>query len=160
MAIVDVRIDDRLIHGQVCGYWIPHYQVDRIVIVDNEIEHDSMRKTALKFGCPPKVALAILSASSAAEKFKRHLDKGSKVMILCSGPKPLLEMVEAGFTFPSITVGNMSSKENTKPLKRTLFISPEDKVNFEKLAQHGIKLYSQMTPSDTKEDFSEMIKSI
>lgn len=160
MAIVDVRIDDRLIHGQVCGYWIPHYQINRIVIVDDEIVNDTMRKTALKFGCPPKVALAILSAGSAADKFKRKLDQGSNVMVLCSGPKPLLHMVEAGFTFPSVTVGNMSSKENTKPLKRTLFISLEDKVNFEKLASYGIKLYSQMTPSDTKEDFSEMIKAI
>ena len=160
MAIVDVRIDDRLIHGQVCGYWIPHYQVDRIVIVDDEIIHDAMRKTALKFGCPPKVALAILSAASAADKFKRQLDKGSKVMILCSGPKPLLAMVEAGFTFPSITVGNMSNKEDTKPLKKTLFISQQDKEDFESLAAKGIKLYSQMTPSDAKEDFVDLMKSI
>ena len=30
MAILDVRIDDRLIHGQVCGFWIPHYSLERI----------------------------------------------------------------------------------------------------------------------------------
>ncbi|MGG3677597.1 PTS sugar transporter subunit IIB [Heyndrickxia faecalis] len=55
MAIVEVRIDDRLIHGQVCGYWIPHFNVDKIVIADDKICNDELRKTALKFGCPSKV---------------------------------------------------------------------------------------------------------
>ncbi|MEF9962338.1 MAG: PTS sugar transporter subunit IIB [Erysipelotrichaceae bacterium] len=160
MAIVDVRIDDRLIHGQVCGYWIPHFQVERIVIVDDEIVKDSVRKTALKFGCPGKVALAILGTESASEKFKRHLDKGSRVMILCEGPKPLLKMVEAGYKIDSITIGNMSSKEDTIAIKKTLFVSPKDKEMFLKLADAGVKLISQMTPSDAKEDFVEMLKKV
>lgn len=40
MAIVDVRIDDRLIHGQTCGFWIPQLKVDRVVIIDDEIVQD------------------------------------------------------------------------------------------------------------------------
>ena len=43
MAILDVRIDDRLIHGQVCGFWIPHYSLERIAIVDDEIVNDEIR---------------------------------------------------------------------------------------------------------------------
>ena len=50
MAIVEVRIDDRLIHGQVCGYWVPHHSVEKIVVIDDKIAKDEMRKTALKFG--------------------------------------------------------------------------------------------------------------
>ena len=44
MAILDVRIDDRLIHGQVCGFWIPHYSLERIAIVDDEIVNDEIRR--------------------------------------------------------------------------------------------------------------------
>ena len=47
MAIVEVRVDDRLIHGQVCGYWIPQFDVQRILIVDNEIVNDENRKVNL-----------------------------------------------------------------------------------------------------------------
>ena len=54
MAIVEVRVDDRLIHGQVCGYWIPQFDVQRILIVDNEIVNDENRKVSLKFGTPPR----------------------------------------------------------------------------------------------------------
>ena len=59
MAIVEVRVDDRLIHGQVCGYWIPQFDVQRILIVDNEIVNDENRKVSLKFGTPPRCKFLI-----------------------------------------------------------------------------------------------------
>ena len=45
MAIVDARIDDRLVHGQVCSFWIPKYNVDRIVVVDDAVAKDDLRKS-------------------------------------------------------------------------------------------------------------------
>ena len=40
MAIVEVRIDDRLIHGQVCGYWVPHHSVEKIVVIDDKLKRN------------------------------------------------------------------------------------------------------------------------
>ena len=86
MAILDVRIDDRLIHGQVCGYWIPQYSLERIAIVDDVIVNDETRKTALKFGMPEKCKLSIFNSEKAADKFNRKIDEGIRVMILCNSP--------------------------------------------------------------------------
>jgi len=41
--ISNVRIDDRLIHGQVVTMWIPHYKANRVVIVDNKVAKDEVR---------------------------------------------------------------------------------------------------------------------
>ena len=82
MAIVEVRVDDRLIHGQVCGYWIPQFDVQRILIVDNEIVNDENRKVSLKFGTPPRCKLSIFDSKKAAEKLLRKIDEGIRVMIL------------------------------------------------------------------------------
>lgn len=160
MAIVDVRIDDRLIHGQVCGYWIPHNNVDKIVIVDNKIVNDEIRKSALKLGCPGKVKLSILDALTASDKLKRNLDKGNNVMLLCSGPQPLLEMVEDGYGIDKITVGNMSAKDGYTHIKKTVYLSPDDVTAFQKLADRGVKLYVQLTPDDTPEDLAEIVKKL
>ena len=157
MAIVEVRIDDRLIHGQVCGYWIPHFSVEKIIIVDDDICNDDMRKTALKFGCPGKVKLSILSSEIAADKLKRHLDKGSNVMILCVGPAPLRKMIENGYNISKITIGNMSNKPNTKHIKETVYISDNDKEDFNVLSNHGVKLVTQMVPSDDPINLNNLI---
>lgn len=152
MAIVEVRIDDRLIHGQVCGYWIPQYKVERILIIDNAIVHDEARKTALKFGCPPGCKVSIFDAKKSAEKLLRKIDEGIRVMILCQGPQPLLELVENGYSIDHICIGNMSTKEGAEQVKKTVYVTEEEKTAFHNLAEKGVKLYLQEKPTDSPED--------
>ena len=160
MAILDVRIDDRLIHGQVCGFWIPQYSLERIAIVDDDIVNDEVKKTALKFGCPEKCKLSIFDTEKAADKFNRKIDEGIRVMILCNSPVPILKMAEKGYKVPFVTVGNMSTKPGAKQLKKTVFISEEEKDAFLKLIDMGVEVYSQMVPSESREDISEEIRKL
>ena len=160
MAIVDVRIDDRLIHGQVCGLWVPHHNVNKIVIIDNKIVNDEMRKSALKLGCPGKVKLSILDALTASDKLKRNLDKGDNVMLLCSNPSPLLEMVEDGYSISRIVVGNMSPKSGYAHVKRTIYLSDEDIVAFKKLAAKNVELVIQIAPDDSPENLAAIVNGL
>jgi mannose PTS system EIIAB component len=160
VAIVEVRIDDRLIHGQVCGFWIPHYSVEKIVIVDDKICNDDMRKTALKFGCPGSVKLSILSSEVAADKLKRNLDKGSRVMILCEGPAPLRKMVELGYSISKVTVGNMSKKPGTQHVKGTVYVSKQDNEDFKYLSEQGVNVLTQMVPNEKPVEYENLIKGL
>ncbi len=158
MAIVDARIDDRLIHGQVCSYWIPQYGVNRIVIVDDDIAQDEMRKTALRFGCPGECKLSIFTAEKAAAKFETNIDRGINVMILCNRPGPILEMARTGFKVPYVTVGNMSTKPDARQVRKTVFVSPGEWEDFRGLAAEGIAIYVQMIPSEPREDITDLFK--
>lgn len=158
MAIVDTRIDDRLIHGQVCSYWIPQYGVDRIVIVDDDIAKDEMRKTALRFGCPGECKLSFFDAEKAASKFLANIDRGINVMILCNRPQPILQMAREGFKVPYVTVGNMSTKPDAKQVRKTVFVSPEEWEDFRGLVAQGIPLFDQMIPSEPREEITDLFK--
>jgi mannose PTS system EIIAB component len=160
VAIVEVSIDDRLIHGQVCGFWIPHYSVEKIVIVDDKICNDDMRKTALKFGCPGNVKLSILSAEVAADKLKRNLDKGSRVMILCEGPAPIRKMVELGYSISRVTIGNMSNKPETQHVKGTVYVSKQDNEDFRYLSEQGVTILTQMVPNEKPVEYENLIKGL
>lgn len=154
MAIVDARIDDRLIHGQVCSYWIPQHRVERIVIVDDDIACDEMRKTALRFGCPGECKLSIFSAEKAAAKFSANIDRGVRVMILCARPQPLLEMARRGFAVDHVTVGNMSTKEGARQVRKTVFVSDEEWEAFRGLAEAGVSIFDQMIPSESRDEIT------
>ncbi|MBY4797020.1 PTS sugar transporter subunit IIB [Collinsella sp. AGMB00827] len=158
MAIVDVRIDDRLIHGQVCSYWIPYHSVDRIVIVDDGIAHDEMRKTALRFGCPGECKLSIFTAEKAATKLAARLDRGINVMVLCATPQPLVDMADEGFAVQQVTVGNMSTKPCARQIRKTVFVSPQEVRAFSELASRGIRIYDQMIPNAQREDITALFQ--
>lgn len=158
MAIVDARIDDRLIHGQVCSFWIPEYRVDRIVIVDDDIAKDEMRKTALRFGCPGECKLSIFDTKKAVDKFLANIDRGIRVMILCNRPQPILAMARNGFKVDHVTVGNMSTKDDAKQVRKTVFVSPEEWQAFHDLAEVGIPIFDQMIPADAREEITNLFK--
>lgn len=158
MAIVEVRIDDRLIHGQVVGYWVPQFKVERILIVDDEIVNDEIRKNALKFGCPAQCKLSIFGAAKAAEKLNRKIDEGVRVMLLCRTPQPFVDLADNGYLVDHITIGNMSTKVNAKHIHKNIFVSPEECAAFNWLADKGVQLSIQYTPVDTKIDATKLFR--
>lgn len=158
MAIVEVRVDDRLIHGQVSGYWVPQFSVQRILIIDDFIVNDEARKTALKFGCPPSCKLSIFNVEKASDKLKRKIDEGIRVMILCQNPQPLADLVKTGYQIDHVTVGNMASKEGAEHIAENAYISAEERKAFEYLAGQGIPIYYQIAPNKPMENITKYFK--
>ena len=68
--IVNVRIDERLIHGQVAVLWSMHTKATRIMIVDNDVVKDAVNKAALKMVCPQQCKLSILTTQRAADNLE------------------------------------------------------------------------------------------
>lgn len=151
MSIVGIRIDDRLIHGQVVNFWIPQLHVERVLIIDDEIAHDKTRKALLKLGCPAGCKASIFEVDKSIEKLKNHIDKGIRVMILARSPQPLLALISSGYSIDRIIVGNMSSKSGAKKFKNNVFIGPEEKKAFETLNDLGVGLYFKTSPTDAGE---------
>ena len=154
--IKDVRLDDRLIHGQVCGYWIPANSINKIVIVDDEIIKDKQRKSVLKFGCPANVSLSFHSAAKTAEILNKGGDVGSNVMLLFREPKPIVDMVKAGYKIEKVTVCNLTpkSKEDIQ-VKGTTYVDQERITAFKELINNGVKVILQTTPKDNPEDLKD-----
>lgn len=158
--IKDARIDDRLIHGQVCGYWVPQNSIEQIVVVDDEIVKDAIRKRALEFGCPEKVKLSFHSAAKTAEILLRG-EPEKNVMLLFRSPKPVLTMIEAGYAFDRVSVGNISPQGSGDiHIKGTTYIAPEDAEVFKAIIARGTQVILQTIPHDTPEDLSSFFAKL
>lgn len=59
--IVLIRIDDRLIHGQVVTQWIKDTNGNRILIVDDKLVNDRMMMRILKAAAPPGVKVEVMT---------------------------------------------------------------------------------------------------
>ena len=69
MSIIGVRIDGRLIHGQVANLWATKLNISRIMVVDDEVAGNAIEKSGLKLATPAGVKLSVLPVEKAAQTF-------------------------------------------------------------------------------------------
>ena len=67
-----VRVDDRLIHGQVVTQWVKVFKAQKIVVIDNNVAKDKMQKNVLKFAAPPEIKVSIFSVDKAVEIWEKN----------------------------------------------------------------------------------------
>lgn len=152
--IVGVRIDFRLIHGQVANLWANAKQVSRFMVVDDQLATDDMQKQVLRMACPAAVKLSVLPLEKASANIQAGKYDAQRLFILAKKPETLLRLIESGVQLPEINVGNMSSLDEVKRVGLNIGMDEGDIEAFKKLQEKGIRMYAQMVPSDTPSDFT------
>ncbi|WP_310652206.1 PTS mannose/fructose/sorbose transporter subunit IIAB [Lactobacillus jensenii] len=154
-----VRIDERLIHGQVATMWTNALKLTRLMVIDDQIVKSSIQKTALKTACPNGIHLSILIAAGAAKRINNNQYIGQTVLILVKKPSILKQLVDLGVKLPEINVGNMSTKEGSHQVAKSVAVTKDDINDFKYLAKKGLTIYHQMIPSEAREDFINLLKT-
>ena len=52
MTTLLVRVDDRLIHGQIVETWIPYLSINQIIVADDEVFHNPFKKKIMRMSLP------------------------------------------------------------------------------------------------------------
>ncbi|WP_137665084.1 PTS sugar transporter subunit IIB [Enterococcus hulanensis] len=156
--IVNVRIDERLIHGQVATMWTNHLKANRIMVVDNEVVKNEMEKDVLKMAKPNSVKLSILTTKGASARIKDGQYDNQKVFLIVKNPETLIELVDSGVELVEVNVGNMSAKKGSKQVAKSIGVTPENIESFNYLNEKGVKLVAQMVPNEDKSSFMKLLK--
>lgn len=158
MSIIAIRIDGRLIHGQVANLWTTKLDISRIMVVDDEVSENKIEKSGLKLATPSGVKLSVLSIEKAAVNILAGKYDSQRLLIIAKKPDRLLKLVELGVPIKEINIGNMSQSEHSKAVTKSINVLENDVEDFKRLNEGGIKLISQMVPGDKPEDFMNLLK--
>ncbi len=156
-GIVSVRIDERLIHGQVATMWTNTVKATRIMVVDNGVVKNDVEKMALKTAVPSGVRLSILTTEGAARRINNGYYLGQRVFLLVKTPQTLRELINKGVKLNEVIVGNMSKTENRIQVKKSVSVSEEEIQDFRYLDNQGIKFIAQMVPGDDPINFLDLL---
>ncbi|MFY9282822.1 MAG: PTS sugar transporter subunit IIB [Miniphocaeibacter sp.] len=155
MSIKLVRIDERLIHGQVAYSWSVEYQVDEIVVVDDELVHDDMQKMLLEMAVPEGKSFNIFSVEDGIKYFTNNNKKN--IFLVVKGPQVILDLANGGVEFKEINIGGMYYKEGKEEITKTVYLDEEEKDIFRELADKNIYLDLRTAPGDKSIDLSTKI---
>lgn len=156
--IKHLRIDNRLIHGQVAVTWMRRINADAIAVVNDKVAADPIQKKILPMaarGC--KVLVLTID-----ELIKHEQEQPDETLfVIAKFPTDALAILEAGVQVDEVNVGNAAPIAGTDYVmveKRAIAATKEDAVVYRKIAElRGGKLTTQTVSTYEPQDFLELL---
>ncbi|MDM5226003.1 PTS sugar transporter subunit IIB [Cytobacillus sp. NJ13] len=154
-----LRIDDRLIHGQVAYGWTSALGVNVILVVNDEAKNDQMKAMALNLAKPSNVKLYIRGVQESGEivqKFSQS--QKSKVLVLVKNTSDAVELARLSEgVINEVNVGGLRYSEGKRKLTDLVAVDDQDLANLKEMEEMGIDLEFRMLPRDKKKGLKDMI---
>ncbi len=160
MKIGLARIDDRLIHGQVATRWTKETNVNRIIVVSDEVAADHVRKTLLTQVAPPGVTAHVVDVAKAIRVYDNPKYAGDRVMLLFTNPTDVLRVVEGGVNITSVNIGGMAFRQGKTQVTNAVSVDKKDIDAFNQLNAKGIELEVRKVSSDSRVKMMDLINKM
>jgi PTS system mannose-specific IIB component len=145
---VHVRVDDRLIHGQVATRWATGLKVNRIMVIDDKVAVNEVEKSVLRMAAPTGVNTSILTVDKAANNIKNGNYQGQRVLVVIKTPEVAVQLLNAGLDVKQVNIGNLSNRPNTVQIKKSVSLSESERKAVDFLLEKGVEVTAQMVPDD------------
>ncbi|MCD7756336.1 MAG: PTS sugar transporter subunit IIB [Firmicutes bacterium] len=158
-----VRIDDRLIHGQIVTAWCGHLKIDKIVAIDDALAANTMLQSIMLMGIPRQYKAHVVTMAQAKEMFA--LPSDGNHLFVTRFPQDLGNLREELKQCEMVIIGNAAKRPGTKyNLTKgggSVFFASEDDIRlFDSISADGIRLIYQTVPKSPAKEWADIRKGI
>lgn len=152
-----LRVDHRLLHGQVAFSWTQYIGADCILIANDSVPDDELRKTTIKLAKPPAVKLVIKNIDDAIEAIKSGVTDKYKLFIVVESVTDAWRLASALPEIASINLGGIKAKEGSRNISKAINLLPDEISLLQSLTDAGKEIEIRQVPGDRKQLFSEAL---
>ena len=141
-SIKMVRIDYRMVHGQVVAKWIKFRPVDRLILADNELVNDDFMGDIYKMAVPGKEVDIV-----KVEDVKASLDrKDDTVMLIFKDVESAYNAYKNGLELPELNVGAVPNSKDRKTVMQGVALSINEFKMLMEMKNSGLNVFMQPIP--------------
>ena len=159
MDIALVRVDNRLVHGQILEAWIPFIEATCIVVVDDHVANDFFRETVIKMAVPSDVEVIITTIEDFSYHYKDRDGSNKKTIVLFSNIGDVLRAVNLGFKFVRLNIGNVYNENCRTHCSTSVLLGDSDLKDIEALLKAGIRMELQRVPKEKPIDIRRTLNT-
>lgn len=149
-----LRIDERLIHGQVAYTWTKEYRSDALMVITEHKKND-LERMSLEMACPRNLKCFILTIEEAVNTLEKY--KNREFFVVTDSPKVVLELIKHGINIDSVNIGGIYHQEGREKISKTVYLDENLKNIFGEIAKNDVELEIRAAPRDKKIDLRTKI---
>jgi len=148
MDVALIRVDDRLIHGQILESWLPFYRATMLIVASDRAAENVMQRTAMKLAVPESIDLLIDNVDAAVHEMKTGPFQAKRAILLVESVHDAFRIYLGGWNFARLNLGNQRSCEDGFRLSDSVVLDGTSMEDLTRLNQWGVEITVQSVPSD------------
>ncbi len=158
MPVVLLRVDERLIHGQVVVGWGARLHPDRIVVVDDDLATSEWEQDLYRIGVPAAVEAGFVDVEQAHHLLAQWDAEPQRTILLIRDVKTLQRLAErSGLAGIEVNLGGIHHAPGRERLLPYLHLSAEEREILRDLAARGAAISARDVPSSRPVDLKELL---
>lgn len=158
MSIVLFRVDERLIHGQVVVGWGERLNMDRIIVVDDQLSTSAWEQELYCLGVPPSVDALFLGVEEARRALPHWVTETRRIVILVRDVRTLSGLAEGGaLRGLEINLGGIHHAPGRERMLPYLFLSPAEREQLAKVAASGAVVEARDLPASRSIPLQDLV---
>jgi mannose/fructose/N-acetylgalactosamine-specific phosphotransferase system component IIB len=142
-----IRIDDRLVHGQVMAVWVRALNIDHLLVADDESANDAFARQVMQLAMPKGMTLVVQTVADARLTLAAAARDPHRWLALVRNVASAVRLHNA-FPFDALNVGGAGMTPGRRLIWRSIALSQEETAALRALRAQGVDVYLQMLPSD------------
>jgi len=155
-----VRIDDRLIHGQVIAVWCKQRRFTRIVILDDGVAADSFMHEVLSLAAPPNLRVDVFSIEEGINILSEDTPDRGTTMVLLKSPLAAKRLYDGGVKYSALNVGGIGNAPGRKNVFKNISASGEEIAILKYLMDKGVEITLLTVPGEKSKAFSALVRKL
>ena len=160
-----VRIEDRLLHGQVVFMWTKQLNIKGIIVANDELVTDPIQSLAMKLAVPEHLKLLIKTIDEAAKLINDPRAAGMNILVVMKNPVDaarLLQKIEDKSVIERVNIGNSGriDKGDRMMMTKEVYVDDADIAAIEEILAAGLPFEIQMIPTINKVQVKEALKNV
>ena len=147
MSIDLVRVDDRLIHGQVVVGWVRALGAERIVVVDDSVCNSEWERELMTLGVPPELEVVFTSVSDATETLDGWSHDAKCTILLLPDVAGLARLCQGSRAISRVNIGGVHEDVGRTERLSYVYLTDDEAAQLRKLSDNGIAVSAQDVPT-------------
>lgn len=153
-----MRVDDRLIHGQVVVGWGQPLGLGFIVLVDDKVRASDWEQDLYRMGVPPGIEAIFASVDEAARRYDDWEKDGRVGLVLTGDIDTLIALVARLPRLKRVTLGGIHHKAGRAERLRYVYLTDDEVAKLRALAGSGVDVVAQDVPTARAVPLGEFAK--
>ena len=152
-----VRVDHRLLHGQVAFTWVKYLGTDCILIANDDVAKDELRMSALRLSKPAGTKLVIKSIDDSVESLNSGITDKYILMVILESIEDAWRLTEKVPAIKAVNLGGTKAAEGRRQISMALFLSDDDCGKIKGMIEKGVEITAQMVPDEVPKNITNLI---